>query len=83
MCGGGVSFRPLANDQRVQAERFAGWMAARFNDNDGWDQIAFDLLTAAGKMEENPAVTYLIEGRHPLASRIWPISARVTSWAFG
>ncbi len=57
---------PLANDQRVQAERFAGWLAARFNDNDGWDQITFDLLTASGKIEENAAVTYLIEGRHPL-----------------
>lgn len=58
---------PLASDQRIQAERFAGWLAARFNNNDGWDRIAFDLLTATGKIEENPAVTYLIEGRHPLS----------------
>lgn len=56
---------PLATDQK-QAERFAAWLAARFNDNDGWNRIAFDLLTATGKIEENPAVTYLIEGRHPL-----------------
>ena len=54
----------LANEQ--QPERFAGWLAERFN-RDGWDRIAMDLLTATGKMEENPGVTYLIEGRNPLS----------------
>ena len=57
---------PLANEQRQQTERFADWLAERFNGNEGWDQMVFDLLTATGKMEENPAVTYLIEGRIPL-----------------
>lgn len=57
---------PLANEQRLQTERFAAWMAVRFNNNDGWDRIVHDLLTATGKMDENPAVTYLIEGRNPL-----------------
>ena len=57
---------PLANEQRLQTERFAAWMAERFNNNDGWDRIVHDLLTATGKMDENPAVTYLIEGRNPL-----------------
>ena len=36
------------------------------SDNDGWDRIASDLLTATGKLEDNPAVTWLIEGRYPL-----------------
>ncbi|MGI8978756.1 MAG: DUF1549 and DUF1553 domain-containing protein [Pirellulaceae bacterium] len=57
---------PQVNEQRVQAERFTSWLAQRFNDNDGWDKTVGDLLTATGKIEENPAVTYLIEGRHPL-----------------
>jgi hypothetical protein len=57
---------PLAGEQRVQSDRFAAWLADRFNDNDGWDRIAFELLTATGKIDENPAVTYLIEGRNPL-----------------
>jgi hypothetical protein len=57
---------PLANEQRVQSDRFAGWIASRLNENDGWDRITFDLVTATGKLEENPAVTWLIEGRHPL-----------------
>jgi hypothetical protein len=57
---------PQVREQRMLSQRFSGWLAKRFNDNDGWDRIAADLLTATGKMEENPAVTYLIEGRFPL-----------------
>lgn len=57
---------PSANEQRTQSDRFAGWLADRFNKNDGWDRIVSDLVTASGKLEVNPAVTYLIEGRHPL-----------------
>jgi len=57
---------PAANEQRMQTDRFAGWLAERFNGDVGWNQIVSDLLTATGKMEENPAVTYLIEGRYPL-----------------
>lgn len=58
---------PQANEQRMQTDRFADWLADRFNNNDGWDRIVSDLLTASGKIDENPAVTYLIEGRHPLS----------------
>lgn len=58
---------PLVNEQRAQTERFTDWLAGRFNANDGWDEIVFDLVTATGKMEDNPAVTYLIEGRNPLS----------------
>lgn len=62
----GYLITTLGNEQHQQASRFADWLAARFNRNDGWDQIVGDLLTATGKMDENPAVTYLIEGRNPL-----------------
>ena len=57
---------PQVNEQRMQSDRFAQWLADRFNANDGWDQIVTDLLTATGKIDENPQVTYLIEGRFPL-----------------
>src|SRR5712675_1003334 len=55
---------PLADDQRVRADRFRQWLADQFNTK-RWDQIASQWLTATGKMEENPAVIYLIEGRLP------------------
>lgn len=57
---------PLANDVRMQPERFAAWLAERFNNHPAWDRIVFELLTATGTMEQNPAVTYLISGRNPL-----------------
>ena len=57
---------PLANEDPAQGERFAAHLAERVNAGAGWDEIAFDLVTASGTLEENPAVAYLIEGRHPL-----------------
>jgi hypothetical protein len=57
---------PLMNEQRQQSEKFQDWLAKRFNENEGWDRITSELLTASGKLEDNPAVTYLIEGRNPL-----------------
>lgn len=56
----------IASENRQQTERFTEWVAQRFNDNAGWDRIVFDLLTATGKLEDNPSVFYLIEGRNPL-----------------
>ena len=55
---------PLADDAPGRAERLRQWLAGQFNTRT-WDQIASALLTATGKIEENPAVTYLIEGRLP------------------
>jgi hypothetical protein len=55
---------PLADDQPARADRLRRWLAGRFN-AETWDRIATELLTATGKMEDNPAVTYLIEGRLP------------------
>jgi hypothetical protein len=62
----GYLISPLADDQKTRAERFGHWLAEQFNTR-RWDQIVTDLITATGKMEDNPAVTYLIEGRLPRA----------------
>jgi hypothetical protein len=61
---GGRLLSPQLNDLRKR-DGFAHWLADRFN-HDRWDRIVGDLLTATGKIEENPAVTYLIEGNFPL-----------------
>ena len=55
---------PLADDRQARADRFRQWLAGQFNTR-SWDRLAADLLTATGKMEENPAVIYLVEGRLP------------------
>src|SRR5262245_18777178 len=57
---------PLVSEERQRSDRFAVWLSERFNRNDGWDRISRELLTATGKIEDNPAVIYLIEGRNPL-----------------
>ncbi|HEX8910797.1 MAG TPA: DUF1549 and DUF1553 domain-containing protein [Humisphaera sp.] len=60
----GYLISPLADDRQARADRFRTYLANEFNTKT-WDRIATDLLTATGKMEDNPAVTYLIEGRLP------------------
>jgi hypothetical protein len=60
----GYLVSPLADDRRLRADQLRKWLAARFNNNT-WDRITTDILTATGKIEENPAVIYLIEGRLP------------------
>lgn len=60
----GYLISPLADDRRARAERFRAWLADRFNTRT-WDRIASELLTAAGTMDQNPAVIPLIEGRLP------------------
>jgi hypothetical protein len=60
----GYLVSPLADDRRVRADRLRGWLTGRFNTRT-WDRIATELLTATGKIDENPAAVYLVEGRHP------------------
>lgn len=55
---------PLADDYQKRAEKFRQWLAEQFNTKN-WDEIASELLTAAGKIEDNPGVIYLVEGRLP------------------
>src|SRR5262249_12736384 len=60
----GYLVSPLADDRRVRADQLRKWLAERLNTKT-WDRITTELLTATGKMDENPAVIYLIEGRLP------------------
>ena len=60
----GYLVSPLADDRQVRADQFRKWLAERFNTKT-WDRITTELLTATGKIDENPAVIYLIEGRLP------------------
>lgn len=62
----GYLMSPLADEMAKRTDLFRGWLATQFNTR-RWDQIVTDLLTATGRMENNPAVTYLIEARLPRA----------------
>lgn len=43
-----LNYQPLKN-----------WLAEEFNRGTGWDEISYDLLTASGKVGENPAATFI------------------------
>ena len=60
----GYLISPLADDRWARADRFRRWLATQFNTR-SWDRIASTLLTATGRMQDDPAVIYLVEGRHP------------------
>src|SRR5688500_7611093 len=60
----GYLISPLADDRWSRVDRFRPWLATQFNTR-SWDATASALLTASGRMDEAPAVIYLIEGRHP------------------
>lgn len=69
---------PLADDRLIRANQFRKWLAERFNTTT-WDRITTEILTATGKMDDNPAVNYLLEGRLP---RTAPDLADLTSRYF-
>lgn len=56
---------PIEQSQRTRSDRFAQWLARHINKK-SWDQTVEELLTATGMIDENPAATWLIEGRNPL-----------------
>jgi hypothetical protein len=35
------------------------WLAEKFNGNAGWDEVTYEIITAIGKVGENPAATYI------------------------
>jgi hypothetical protein len=38
---------------------FKGWLGDQLNADRGWDEIVFDMMTARGKVGENPAGTFI------------------------
>ncbi len=38
---------------------FKGWLAQQFNSGVGWDEIAYRVITATGKVGDNPAATFI------------------------
>jgi hypothetical protein len=38
---------------------FKNWLAEEFNQNTGWDEITYKIITASGTVSENPAATYV------------------------
>lgn len=46
--------RDFDSNKRLNTEPFVSWLAGRFNENEGWDKIVMEMLTAQGKDEDTP-----------------------------
>ncbi len=52
---------PINSDnRRLDPDPMGKWLAERFNRNQTWDKLVYDLLTATGNQEENGAVTFFV-----------------------
>lgn len=47
----------------VQREPFIKWLEESFNKNTPWDKFVYGVVTAAGPVDENPAVTFFLTNR--------------------
>ena len=55
-----ISYRtPIPELTYLNYSPLKQWLAEKFNSNAGWDEISYDLITAIGKVGENPAATYI------------------------
>jgi hypothetical protein len=52
-----------SNNRFVLRDPLVKWLTDKFNANTPWNQFVFDLVTATGTVEENPAVTYFLANR--------------------
>jgi len=49
-----------SNNRRTSPVGLQEWLTKRFNENQPWDKIVYDLVTSSGDMAENGAVTYFV-----------------------
>jgi hypothetical protein len=66
--------KALLNEQPVESEPLARWLAEQFNRNRGWDAIVTDILTSEGVPAETPQMFFtLVNGDargHPQPSNL-------------
>jgi hypothetical protein len=54
-----------SNNRRLQTKPLQDWMVTKLNQNTPWDKLVYELLTATGPQDENPAVTFFIGNPTP------------------
>ncbi|MFO0799788.1 MAG: DUF1549 domain-containing protein [Gemmataceae bacterium] len=52
-----------SNNRFVLRDPLVKWLTDKFNANTPWNVFVFELVTATGTVEENPAVTYYLANR--------------------
>jgi hypothetical protein len=54
-----------SNNRRLPPDALHAWLEKAFNDNQPWDKLVFNIMTASGSQEDNAAVTYFIANPTP------------------
>lgn len=52
--------KELLNEQPVDSEPLAGWLAEQFNQNRGWNTVVRDILTAEGSPADTPQAFFIL-----------------------
>ena len=56
-----ISYRsPNENDRQVNYPEFEKWLASKFAQNKPWDQIATEIISATGRVDENGAAAFAV-----------------------
>jgi len=56
-------FAKDSGNRFVQAQPFYEWIEKAFNANEPWDKFVSSIVTATGKVEDHPEVTYFLANR--------------------
>ncbi len=65
--------RDFDTNRGLQTEPFVTWLAERFNENLGWDQVVREMITATGPEETTPQTFFILanqDNRQPSPSKL-------------
>ncbi|QDU64210.1 hypothetical protein Pan216_50990 [Planctomycetes bacterium Pan216] len=51
---------PDFDDEETNREAFHAWLEREFNRNTPWDKVAYEMISARGEWQENPAVNFIL-----------------------
>jgi hypothetical protein len=75
--------KPDDDNRQLISDNLIGWLAERFNKNDGWDKIVTELITAEGDRDKNPQTVFFLahvgadKARQPEPDRLTASTSRL------
>lgn len=69
-----ILFTRTTDNRRLQPTALIEWLTKRFNDNQSWDKMVTELLTASGKQDQNGAVSFFLS--NPSVDKMTDITTR-------
>jgi hypothetical protein len=74
--------KPDDDNRQLISNSMIGWLATRFNRNDGWGKIATEILTAEGDRDKNAGTVFVLahvggQGKQPEPERLTGSASRL------